>query len=502
MPLAFLASLRPQRQLTRFTGEIWVIFFCEALGAPIPLLRAHAVARTQCACQKFVLDQYGDHVLTCKKHTGAIAGHDHVMNVSAQLARNSGLSVRINRKVATTAADSNKQGNVQAMEFGIPGYDDLVWDVSLVSDRIGSSTQHGPGRASMVSCNSVTTSTLGLASRTTDTNVNMLPRTSLSHLQSYLSLARFILNFYITCGCWLTCRRSSTSNEIEVLDRLGDEEDIGSKRFKWSRASTFSYNRNAIGLAVAYASAIRTHLSVHGTAHPMSAASVRPRSAAHCLICSAVGISHLRQQGNPPAGSSAVSGPVRSDILNGLGAGAVGGGGNPSLVSSMSPGVVPSSVDSASAPPSSGRGNYLPAQSQASYHSASSSPSARRPSSGFDGVNEEANVRANAAVVDEHADVRASVVMTDDNGDDADGGTLDDTLSEILGVSSRVATSFDHDLAFGAVDINDDLACTSLLSPLSALPPPIAFCCCWGAHLRSRSFHNHNYLFPLLVVVL
>jgi len=65
------------------------------------------------------------------------------MNVSAQLARNSGLRVRINRKVATTAADNNKQGDVQAMEFGNPGYDDLVWNVSLVCDRIGSSMQHG-----------------------------------------------------------------------------------------------------------------------------------------------------------------------------------------------------------------------------------------------------------------------------------------------------------------------------------------------------------------------
>ena len=44
---------------------------------------------------------------------------------------------------------------------------------------------------------------------------------------------------------------------------------------------------------------------------------------------------------------------------------------------------------------------------QASYHSVSSSPSARRPSSAFDGVNEEANVRANAAVVPGYADVRA-----------------------------------------------------------------------------------------------
>ena len=64
------------------------------------------------------------------------------MNMSAQLACNSGLRERVNRKVATTATDNNKQGDVQAMEFDILGYDDLVWDVSLVSDRIGSSTQH------------------------------------------------------------------------------------------------------------------------------------------------------------------------------------------------------------------------------------------------------------------------------------------------------------------------------------------------------------------------
>jgi len=262
---------------------------------------------------------------------------------------------------------------------------------------------------------------------------------------------------------------------VKYFNVIRDEEDIGNERFKWSWASTFSYNRNAIGLAVAYASAIRTHLSVHDTAHPMSAASVRSRSAADCRILSAVDISHPRQQGNPPANSSAVSGaPVRSDILNGLGAGAVGGGGNPSLFSSMPPGVVHGPVDSASVPPSSGRGNYLPTQSQASYHSASSSPLARCPSSGFDRVNEEANVRANAAVVDGHADVRARDVMTNDNDNDANVSNLDDTLSEILGVSSRVATSLDLDLAFGALDVNDNLACTSLLSPLSPLHPPIA----------------------------
>ena len=82
------------------------------------------------------------------------------------------------------------------------------------------------------------------------------------------------------------------------------------------------------------------------------------------------------------------------------------------------------------------------------------------------------NVRANAAVVPGYADVRASAVMTDDNKGDGDDGNFDDTLSEILGISSRVATSPDLDLAFGAVDDNVDRAGTSLLSPLSHLPPP------------------------------
>ena len=64
--------------------------------------------------------------------------------------------------------------------------------------------------------------------------------------------------------------------------------------------------------------------------------------------------------------------------------------------------------------------------------------------------------------------------MTDDNDDGANVGNLNDILSEILGASSRVATSLDLDLAFGAVDVTDGLSYTSLLSPLSPSPPPIA----------------------------
>jgi len=197
-------------------------------------------------------------------------------------------------------------------------------------------------------------------------------------------------------------------------------------------------------------------------------------AAADCLIRSAVDISHPHQQGNLPASSSAASGPVRSDMINGLGAGTGGGGGNPSLFPSMTTGVVPGSVDSASAPLSSGRGNYLPTQSQATYRSASSSPSACCPSSGFDVDNEEADVRENVTFVDGHADIRASAVMTDDEIDnEANENGFNDTYGEALGASFRATSSHDLEILFGAVDFNVNLHRTPLLSLLPPLPPPL-----------------------------
>jgi len=190
--------------------------------------------------------------------------------LSAQLARNSGLRVRINREVVTTAADSNKQGDVQAMEFGIPGYNDLVWHVSLVSDRIGSSTQYGlNGKLQLGDyLNARARSKIGKFRRDyAAKNITFAP--------AILSVTSKIHPEF-RCLLWVLADMQT----VKYFNLVGDEDDVGNERFKWSRASTFSYNRNAIGLAVAYASAIRTHLSVHGTAHPMSAASVRPRSAA------------------------------------------------------------------------------------------------------------------------------------------------------------------------------------------------------------------------------
>ena len=103
VPLSWMADMSAQRPVTRFGLDlpVWMSFFCRSMSVPIPMLQAHVVARTMCSYKNFSPDPQSDHVRTCKKHTGATRGHNHVMDVLVQLARNTGYSVRVNHKVST-----------------------------------------------------------------------------------------------------------------------------------------------------------------------------------------------------------------------------------------------------------------------------------------------------------------------------------------------------------------------------------------------------------------
>ena len=48
--------------------------------------------------------------------------------------------MRANHKVSTTAAASNKQGNVELLKFDLDGSDNLVMDISICCDHIGNIT--------------------------------------------------------------------------------------------------------------------------------------------------------------------------------------------------------------------------------------------------------------------------------------------------------------------------------------------------------------------------
>jgi len=62
------------------------------------------------------------------------------MDVLAQLARNTGYSVRVNHKVSTTVATSYKKSDVELLNFGLDGFNNLVIDVSICCDGTGYST--------------------------------------------------------------------------------------------------------------------------------------------------------------------------------------------------------------------------------------------------------------------------------------------------------------------------------------------------------------------------
>ena len=90
------------------------------------------------------IDPLGDHVLTCKQHTGAIRGHNHLMDVVASLSRDSKIGpVRVNHKVSTTGDGTRKQGDVEISNFPISLRDGLVIDVSFVCEFKGSSRAPG-----------------------------------------------------------------------------------------------------------------------------------------------------------------------------------------------------------------------------------------------------------------------------------------------------------------------------------------------------------------------
>jgi len=91
------------------------------------------------------------------------------------------------------------------------------------------------------------------------------------------------------------------------------------------------------------------------------------------------------------------------------------------------------------------------------------------------------NLRASAkpfeirgVLAKKNAELKMYKTIPFDIDDDGDDGNFVDTLSEILGSSSKVTTSLDLDLAFGTVDATVNRACTSLLSPLSHFSPPIS----------------------------
>jgi len=79
-PVGFLSELSQQKSVTRFPPDVWKVFFCRSFGAPIPKMLAHDHSCTLCSC-KMCINPLGDHVLTCKQHTGSTRSHNDLLYI-------------------------------------------------------------------------------------------------------------------------------------------------------------------------------------------------------------------------------------------------------------------------------------------------------------------------------------------------------------------------------------------------------------------------------------
>ena len=89
-----------------------------------------------CACGRHVIDEYGDHVHTCKKHTGSTkAAHETVLDAVEVLCHQAGLSTE-QRNIPTVKKQNGKtgQGDLVIKGANIGGDTNLIIDVSLIHE--------------------------------------------------------------------------------------------------------------------------------------------------------------------------------------------------------------------------------------------------------------------------------------------------------------------------------------------------------------------------------
>jgi len=174
------------------------------------------------------------------------------MDVLAQLASNTGYSVRVNHKVLTTAAASNKQSDVELVIFGLDGSNNLVIDVSICCDHIGNSTITDTSTAK-IQFNDYLQERARVKIRRCHADYDAV---GTAFALAIVSVAGQIHPDFL-CLLWVLADKQ-TRNYYALI---GAEEEIGSEAFTWRRERTFSFNKNSVGKAVAYATATRLHLS-------------------------------------------------------------------------------------------------------------------------------------------------------------------------------------------------------------------------------------------------
>jgi len=133
-----------------------------------------------------------------------------------------------------TAAASKKQGDVELVNFGLVGSNNLVIDVSICCDHVGNSTVNNGHLNSKMHTNDYLQVHAGVKNRRYKDDYAAVGTAVVSVAgQIHPEFLRLL---------WVLADKH-TRNYYALI---GAEEEIGSEAFTWSRAQTFSFNKNSI----------------------------------------------------------------------------------------------------------------------------------------------------------------------------------------------------------------------------------------------------------------
>ncbi len=135
-PAAHPSCLFLGKARTAVTERDWQSWFCQFLGVPIPALGPLWKEQRVCACGRHVIDEYGDHVHSCKKHSGSTkSAHETVLDAVEALCHQAGLSTE-RRNIPTIVKQNGKtgQGDLVIKRANVGGDANLIIDVALIHE--------------------------------------------------------------------------------------------------------------------------------------------------------------------------------------------------------------------------------------------------------------------------------------------------------------------------------------------------------------------------------
>ena len=101
----------------------WISWNCQQLGLPIPHLlqfKDHA-----CTCDRFAIDEYGDHLHSCTQHAGATTGaHEHILTAVQRLFNQAGYATE--RKNVPNSRGM-KKADLHVKDFRLEGIRDVIY---------------------------------------------------------------------------------------------------------------------------------------------------------------------------------------------------------------------------------------------------------------------------------------------------------------------------------------------------------------------------------------